>query len=239
MSTTNGSSNEASTNFVSEFESLFESCFDLMTNSNQGQVHDADEVRTSVDQFVQKYLDSARRLEAYFLNKRLLLSNQRPEQLLVEDLTEVRNEITRKDQILNRLNEKFDNWISVIADQSTAGNGSSTQPMNSTTPSTASHSPSVGMSPGMVVPVRAPSGSPMQTSRPTHSSTSIIPNMPNNSMMSSNDPSMMQPMTPNQSGSFIGSAPNTPGSGGGNSLGGPLAYLERTTSNIGMSEARR
>jgi mediator of RNA polymerase II transcription subunit 28 len=235
MSISNGFSNEPPLNLVSDFESSFESCFELMSNLNQGQVHDPDEVRTSVEQFIQKYLDSARTLEAYFLDKRLLLSNERPEQLLVEDLNEVRSEIVRKDQILNRLNEKFDNWIAVVSDPS-ATLGPPTQITTPVASNVSGHSPSVGMSPGMsVVPVRGPAGSPMQAmhSRAPHSSGPMI-TTPNAGMMATADSPMMQP--------FLASGPNTPiqiQPSTGNNLSGPLAYLERTTSNIGMPDSRR
>ena len=243
---------------VQELENAFESCLGLTINSGSGQVHDSDELRTSVDLCVQRFMDSARQLEAFFLKKRLLASNQRPELIILDDLTEIRAEILRKEQILARLSEKIENWNAVLSDPLSVpmANGASAgiSPMNVNVGSPAMAARAQMMSAGGG-PLLPPSQVPGQPGGPhsPHPSMQAMhvrppPQQQQQSMMA--DVQMMPQMHPANIGQY-GGQPQQAGPSGhlqqqqhlppqsSSNLQGPLAYLERTTSNIGMPDGRR
>ncbi|MEE6462415.1 hypothetical protein FKM82_001584 [Ascaphus truei] len=69
---------------VDELESSFEACFASLVSQDYVNGTDQEEIRTGVDQCVQKFLDVARQTECFFLQKRLQLSVQKPEQVIKE-----------------------------------------------------------------------------------------------------------------------------------------------------------
>lgn len=64
-----------------------------------------------------KFIDLARQMEAFFLQKRFLLSSLKPELLVKEDNLDLRHEISRKDELIKRHYEKIDQWKALLADQ--------------------------------------------------------------------------------------------------------------------------
>lgn len=81
-----------------------------MTNPTNNHVHEPDENQTSVEQTIQRFLDAARQMECFFLQKRLLLSVEKPDLIINEDISELRSEIQRKDLILQKYYEKLRLW---------------------------------------------------------------------------------------------------------------------------------
>ncbi|ESO96849.1 hypothetical protein LOTGIDRAFT_159596, partial [Lottia gigantea] len=69
-----------------------------------------EESRVGIEQSVQKFIDLARETEYFFLNKRLVLSTQKPEQVLKEDIQELKNEIERKEKLIDKHHERLQNW---------------------------------------------------------------------------------------------------------------------------------
>lgn len=108
--------NSSSANPIKEFEDTFDACVGLLANSNCQQSNEGDEMKLSVEQCAQKFLDKARELEAFFMQKRYQISSQRPEQMTIEDLNEIKNEILRKDQLIERFNEKINYWQNILSD---------------------------------------------------------------------------------------------------------------------------
>ncbi|MBZ3876826.1 Sodium channel protein type 3 subunit alpha [Sciurus carolinensis] len=74
------------------------------------------EVIRGVDQCIQKFLDIARQTECFFLQKRLQLSVQKPEQVIKEDVSELRNELQRKDALVQKHLTKLRHWQQVLED---------------------------------------------------------------------------------------------------------------------------
>lgn len=58
-------------------------------------------------------------MEAFFLQKRFLLSSLKPELLVKEDNQDLRIEIQRKDELIRKHYEKIDQWKGLLADQQT------------------------------------------------------------------------------------------------------------------------
>ncbi|XP_010001428.1 PREDICTED: mediator of RNA polymerase II transcription subunit 28 [Chaetura pelagica] len=69
-----------------------------------------------VDQCIQKFLDVARQTECFFLQKRLQLSVQKPEQVIKEDVSELRNELQRKEALIQKHLGKLRHWQQVLED---------------------------------------------------------------------------------------------------------------------------
>ena len=242
-----------------------------MTNPSTAHIHDSDEVKTSVEQTIQRFLDVGRQIECFFLQKRLLLSVQSPELLLTEDCIELRNEIARKDQILNKYYEKLQIWQSMVNETVGTGDGthhlqkpiSQTQPSGQVPPTQMVGQPPTQpqLTPQLRHTVQSPVGGgggphlmrPSMGPQMTGASGQMTPPQ----MMASSQmtgPGGMLPPPPPQSGQ----PPNASmmGQMGGQPTGqpmpqymtqqshpvqlqGPLAYLERTTSNIGLPDPRR
>jgi len=269
MSTNNNS-------LIDDFENAFQSCLSSLTNPSTAHIHDSDEVKTSVEQTVQRFLDIGRQIECFFLQKRLLLSVQKPELILSEDCGELRNEIARKDQVLAKYYDKLQIWQSLInesvansdgtqqlqrqnslnATQSTpqtpiGGQPPPQPPLNPqlrhsvqspVTVGTAQHLMRPSMGPQMSGPNSGPINAPltppqMMSSGPMAGSGGMLPPPPPQSALTSGQPPV-GPMIGQTTGQqmsqqFIQQQSHSVG------LQGPLAYLERTTSNIGLPDPRR
>uniref|UniRef100_A0A663DKC5 Mediator of RNA polymerase II transcription subunit 28 n=1 Tax=Aquila chrysaetos chrysaetos TaxID=223781 RepID=A0A663DKC5_AQUCH len=76
----------------------------------------AGSVLRGVDQCIQKFLDVARQTECFFLQKRLQLSVQKPEQVIKEDVSELRNELQRKEALIQKHLGKLRHWQQVLED---------------------------------------------------------------------------------------------------------------------------
>jgi mediator of RNA polymerase II transcription subunit 28 len=253
---------------------VIKSCLSALTNPTTAHIHDSDEVKTSVEQTIQRFLDIARQIECFFLQKRLLLSVQKPELIIVEDCNELRNEIARKDQILGKYYEKLQLWQSMINETVATGNAPNLQRQTSMTGPQTGPQPQTSLGP-MTAQSSQQSLNPqirlqspisqtnalmksslvpqMPTTGPTHpalnapqmaptmmASGGMLPPPPPQSALASgqqtNAGPMMAQMGPQPTQQMQQFLPQQPHAGG---LQGPLAYLERTTSNIGLPEPRR
>lgn len=113
MSTPPGAKNPNST-LVDELESSFEACFASLVSQDYVNGTDQEEIRTGVEQCIQKFLDVARQTECFFLQKRLQLSVQKPEQVIKEDVTELRSELQRKEVLIQKHLTKLRSWQQVL-----------------------------------------------------------------------------------------------------------------------------
>lgn len=55
-------------------------------------------------------------MEAFFLQKRFLLSALKPEVVIKEDIIDLKTELTRKDELIKRHYEKIAVWQNLLAD---------------------------------------------------------------------------------------------------------------------------
>lgn len=77
---------------------------------------DKDEVREEVEQVTLRFVDLARQVEAFFLQKRFLLSALKPETIVKEDIIDLRVELQRKEELIKRHYEKITVWQNLLAD---------------------------------------------------------------------------------------------------------------------------
>ncbi|XP_076874890.1 mediator of RNA polymerase II transcription subunit 28 [Brachyhypopomus gauderio] len=101
---------------VDDLEASFEACFASLVSQDYVNGTDQEEIRTGVDQCIQKFLDVARQTECFFLQKRLQLSVQKPEQVEKEDISELRNELQRKEMLIQKHLTKLHHWQQVLED---------------------------------------------------------------------------------------------------------------------------
>lgn len=110
---------------------------------------DKDEINVVVDHTILKFIDLARQLEAFFLQKRFLLSALKPESVVKEDINDLRAELNRKDELIKRHYEKISAWQTLLADlqvQSWAkspAQGSAGTPINGTSTGASNSSPNI------------------------------------------------------------------------------------------------
>ncbi|KAK7077032.1 Mediator of RNA polymerase II transcription subunit 28 [Halocaridina rubra] len=93
-----------------EFEEAFQNCLAPLIKEDHFNAVNQDELRINAETSGQRFLDIARQLEAFFLQKRYLLSIQKPESMLSEDISEMRSELARKDELLKKHAEKLNDW---------------------------------------------------------------------------------------------------------------------------------
>ncbi|XP_063078361.1 mediator of RNA polymerase II transcription subunit 28 [Engraulis encrasicolus] len=106
----------ANNTLVDDLEAAFEACFASLVSQDYVNGTDQEEIRTGVDQCIQKFLDVARQTECFFLQKRLQLSVQKPEQVEKEDISELRNELQRKEVLIQKHLNKIHTWQQVLED---------------------------------------------------------------------------------------------------------------------------
>ncbi|KAK4883111.1 hypothetical protein RN001_006430 [Aquatica leii] len=258
---TNGSGN-----LVDEFEEAFQHCLNVLTKEEAVGSTDKDDIKTEVEQTTLRFIDLARQMEAFFLQKRFLLSALKPEMVVKEDINELRLELTRKEELLKRHYEKIAVWQNLLADlqgyakspaQSTSSQGMINNG-NSVPPSPIAAIPGnqtpnqmmvSGMSPTMQQQMQHQQLQQMQQQQQQlqlqqqqqmqqlQQQMQVPPGMSGTGV--GVGPGMMSPqqaMFMQQQGM---GGPRTPFPQQGGLLQGPLAYLEKTTSNIGMTDGRR
>ena len=154
-----------------------------------------------------KFIDLARQMETFFLQKRFLLSSSKPELLLKEENVDLRHEIARKEELIKKHLAKIAKWKEYIADQPAAA---PRQEPHAVPPQPGLSESPVPLMPGQRRPP------------PQHI-------MQQQQMAQGNNPGMFMPRPgfPHQ-GPMGG--PVMQGPMGGN----PLAFLEKTTNNIDM-----
>lgn len=97
-----------------------------------------EELRTDAEQNVAKFIEVAKQMETFFLQRRLQLSVLKPEQLIKEvilihhgivktrmlttcwqDCSELKQELARKDELIKKHYEKISIWLNMLGDPQT------------------------------------------------------------------------------------------------------------------------
>lgn len=157
-----------------------------------------------------KFIDLARQMETFFLQKRFLLSSSKPELLLKEENVDLRHEIARKDELIKKHLQKIGKWKEYLADITTVP-----RPIPQ-----GAHAAGPGMPGAVLSDTPPPPLMPGQRHPPPQQM------MPQQQMMQPNNPGMFM--------SRPGFPPQGPMGGMQNMGGNPLAFLEKTTNNIDM-----
>ncbi|XP_013420576.1 mediator of RNA polymerase II transcription subunit 28 [Lingula anatina] len=145
-------------NLIDEFEAAFQTCFSSILNQDHFNGVDSDETKTGVELSIQKFLDVAKQNEAWFIQKRMLLSVHKPEQIIMEETQDLKKELIRKEQLIQKHYEKLLQWQSMLRDgisgaqtSMPAGQQQQQQPHQPSTPA-ASQTPGGQQSQGQMYP---------------------------------------------------------------------------------------
>ena len=111
---------------INELEKAFQDCITNLSSQEYFTQNDSEETRQTVEQTMQHFLDTARRIEAFFLSQRLRLSVQKPEQLLKEEITELKSELERKEKLVEKHHERLQAWVNLFHSRSGAQHSSGT-----------------------------------------------------------------------------------------------------------------
>ncbi|PNF17081.1 Mediator of RNA polymerase II transcription subunit 28 [Cryptotermes secundus] len=263
--TTNGNGN-----LVDEFEEAFQSCLSVLTKEEVLPTMEKDEIRVEVDHTILRFIDLARQMEAFFLQKRFLLSALKPELVVKEDTNELRQELVRKEELIKRHYEKIAVWQNLFADLQGWAKSPAQGPASSGLPN-GNSGPQ---------PPAPPTGAPPQPNMSSNMQQQLQQQQLQQQQIQQQQQQQLQqqiqqqqmqqqiqqqqmqqqgppgisvasgsggpgPMVSPQQAMFLQQsagprgAPGFPTQGPGGVLQGPLAFLEKTTSNIGMPEGRR
>uniref|UniRef100_A0A240PN93 Mediator of RNA polymerase II transcription subunit 28 n=1 Tax=Anopheles epiroticus TaxID=199890 RepID=A0A240PN93_9DIPT len=238
------SSNVGSGNLVDELEEAFQSCIHALTKEESATGIDKDEIKVEVDQTTLKFIDLARQMEAFFLQKRFLLSALKPDLLLKEENFDLKQEIGRKDELIRKHYEKIESWKQLLSDQNYSKPIQSMPPdMRGNLAGGAPGGPGGMMaSGGMNLPMQMQNQHQQQQMQQMQVQQQQMQQQMQQSMpMGATNAQMFQqggmPRGVGQVGAGAGFPP-----GAGPNLQGPLAYLEKTASNIdlvGLGDGRR
>jgi mediator of RNA polymerase II transcription subunit 28 len=223
MSNSNGKG-KPTENPVERFEQAFQACFVGITKEDKLTHLDGDEIKNDADETINALMDSARAMEGYFLKKRLHIATHRPELILKDECGDLRLELVRKDELLRKNFEKLGYWQSILADLQSVTSVSGKTVGN---PLAGSQTPGpLGQSQGQGPLTPGGGGRPLTPASVGRPQT----------------PGGGGPLTPQgrmQPSPSLGFNPMGQGQGPPTGLQGPLAYLEKTASTIGMNSEQR
>lgn len=110
----------------------------MLTKEEAVPTTDKDEIKVEVEHTMHRFIDMARQMEAYFLQKRFLLSALKPEINIKEDVNDLRIELVRKEELIKRHYEKIAVWQNLLADLHSYAKSPAQAGNDTTTPDTLS-----------------------------------------------------------------------------------------------------
>ncbi|XP_014471365.1 PREDICTED: mediator of RNA polymerase II transcription subunit 28 [Dinoponera quadriceps] len=262
-------------NLVDEFEEAFQQCLSILTKDeglgnngigiSGGVTVDKDEARAEVEQVTLRFIDLARQMEAFFLQKRFLLSALKPELVIKEDINDLKLELARKEDLIKRHYDKIAVWQSLLADLQgwakspaqgpPAPNGLPT-PQSGQNQQAGNGNSNTTMQQQQILQHQQQLQQQQQQQQLQHLQQHQMQQQqlhqqqvqqgsggpPTSSLQGVGVSVNQQGMFMAQSGVGVSSGRGTTGfpvaGVGSSALQGPLAFLEKTTSNIGMPERR-
>lgn len=243
------SSTNGNGNLMDEFEESFQACLHALTKKESNTGVTKDEIELEVQETTNKFIDIAHQMEVFFLQKRFLLSTK-PEMLLHEENTDLKNEIIRKEGLIKKHYNNLDEWKKLLNQQQSYHNpqqiqmqqsqqmpggemwpgpagGMNKPPTMQQQPMQPMMSPQMGGGGGMPM-------NPMHQQSPQH-----FQQMQQQQQMLHAQQQQQQMFMQQQQQNFIGGPNRSPAAGfvgqpNTNRMPSPLTYLEKTTSNIDM-----
>ncbi|XP_053959601.1 mediator of RNA polymerase II transcription subunit 28 [Anastrepha obliqua] len=138
------SSSNENGNLMDEFEEAFQACLLSLTKPEPNTGTNKDEIELEVQKTTNRFIDVARQMEAFFLQKRFLVSTLKPDMLIKDENQDLRNEIARKEQLLNKHYSRLEEWKACLSDIQ-ANQGVHNRPIGGVGSTIAAMSESVGM----------------------------------------------------------------------------------------------
>ncbi|XP_066588328.1 mediator of RNA polymerase II transcription subunit 28-like [Prorops nasuta] len=259
-------------NLVDEFEEAFQQCLSILTKDEGlgnsgigvcGLTVDKDEARSEVEQVTLRFIDLARQMEAFFLQKKFLLSALKPELVVKEDITDLKVELARKEDLIKRHYDKIAVWQNLLSDlqgwakspaQGPAPNGLPNGTQGGQNQQNVNGSGANTMQQQLMHQQQQLQQQQLQHLQQHQMQQQQLHQQHQQQVQQGSGPAAgggLQGVgvSVGQPGMFMGQAGvGVAGGGrpagfpvggvGGSALQGPLAFLEKTTSNIGMTERR-
>ncbi|XP_013106087.1 mediator of RNA polymerase II transcription subunit 28 [Stomoxys calcitrans] len=110
------SSSNVNGNLMDEFEEAFQNCLLSLTKLEANTGTNKEEVELEVQKTTNRFIDVARQMEAFFLQKRFLVSTLKPDQLIKDENQDLRIEIQRKETLLNKHYSRLEEWKGCLSD---------------------------------------------------------------------------------------------------------------------------
>ncbi|TRY68414.1 hypothetical protein TCAL_02190 [Tigriopus californicus] len=128
----------ASSTLVGQFESGFASILSALTQEEDSAKTDQDTPRASGDALkadqeekMSHFMELARSLESFFLQKRMLIHSHKPELILKEESADMKQEMAKKDELIRRHYDKLTQWQALLQDMQGNNTGSTANPTGS------------------------------------------------------------------------------------------------------------
>ncbi|EDW15809.1 mediator of RNA polymerase II transcription subunit 28 [Drosophila mojavensis] len=114
MSTPNNEN--GSGNLMDEFEEAFQSCLLSLTKQEPNSGTNKEEIELEVQKTTNRFIDVARQMEAFFLQKRFLVSTLKPYMLIKDENQDLSIEIQRKEALLQKHYNRLEEWKACLSD---------------------------------------------------------------------------------------------------------------------------
>lgn len=110
------SSSNVNSNLMDEFEEAFQNCLLSLTKLEANTGSTKEEIEFEAQKTIDRFIDVARQMEAFFLQKRFLVSTLKPDQLIKDENHDLRIEIQRKEALLNKHYSRLEEWKALMSD---------------------------------------------------------------------------------------------------------------------------
>ncbi|XP_030565879.1 mediator of RNA polymerase II transcription subunit 28 [Drosophila novamexicana] len=114
MSTSNNEGGAG--NLMDEFEEAFQACLLSLTKQEPNSGTNKEEIELDVQKTTNRFIDVARQMEAFFLQKRFLVSTLKPYMLIKDENQDLSIEIQRKEALLQKHYNRLEEWKACLSD---------------------------------------------------------------------------------------------------------------------------
>lgn len=101
-------------NLMDDFEEAFQHCLHVLTRQDPSS---DDVIKLEVEQTTMNFINLARQLDVFFLQKRFLLCTLKPELLLTEENNDLKLELIRKEELIKKHSDKLESWKKLLSEQ--------------------------------------------------------------------------------------------------------------------------
>ncbi|XP_022223466.1 mediator of RNA polymerase II transcription subunit 28 [Drosophila obscura] len=117
-------------NLMDEFEEAFQSCLLSLTKQEPNSGTNKEEIELEVQKTTNRFIDVARQMEAFFLQKRFLVSTLKPYMLIKDENQDLSIEIQRKEALLQKHYNRLEEWKACLSDIQQGVHNRPTPPIN-------------------------------------------------------------------------------------------------------------
>lgn len=109
-------SNNVNAHLIDDFEEAFQNCVLALTKPEGSTGPNKEEIEFEAQKTINRFIDVARQMEAFFLQKRFQVSTLKPDQLIKDENQDLRIEIQRKEALLNKHYSRLEEWKACLSE---------------------------------------------------------------------------------------------------------------------------